>query len=213
MTQSFRPHALPVAASVAALTLAALSLAACQKKDEVVVAAPVAPSAPAAGERAGQPTELPPGHPPMDGLQKPEPPPGMGGGMAGNAGGDMAAPPPHGGAMSGGEDVGDVKVPRATGKDARTIAELFAQKGALAGKTVSVRGKVVKYNAGIMGKNWLHLRDGTGAAGKDNDVTVTTQDTVARGDVVTVQGKVAVDQDIGMGTPYPVIIEDAKVTK
>jgi hypothetical protein len=64
-----------------------------------------------------------------------------------------------------------------------------------------------------MGKNWLHLRDGTGTAGKDNDVTVTTLDAAAKGDVVTVQGTVAVDQDIGMGTPYPVIIQDAKVVK
>jgi len=78
---------------------------------------------------------------------------------------------------------------------------------------VVVRGKVVKYNPGIMGRNWIHLRDGTGTAGKDNDVTVTSQDTTKLGEVVTVRGKVAVDQDIGMGTPYPVIIEGAQVTR
>jgi len=131
-------------------------------------------------------------------------------------GGGMGAPaaPPHGAAMSAGADVGDVKVARAQGKDARTVAEVFAQRAALNGKSVTVRGKVVKYNAGIMGKNWLHLRDGTGTAGKDNDVTVTTQDTAAKGDVVTVKGTVAIDQDIGMGgTPYPVIIQDAKVER
>jgi hypothetical protein len=64
-----------------------------------------------------------------------------------------------------------------------------------------------------MGKNWLHLRDGTGKTGVDNDVTVTTQDVAVVGDVVTAKGKLAVDQDIGMGTPYPVLIQDAKLEK
>jgi hypothetical protein len=124
------------------------------------------------------------------------------------------AMPPHGGAMSAAaDDAGDVKVPKATGKDARTIAELYAQRQALKDRTVTIRGKIVKYTAGVMGKNWIHLRDGTGTPGKDNDVTVTSQDAAAKGDVVVVQGKVSLDQDIGMGTPYPVIIQDAKVSK
>lgn len=205
-------HRIPrIAHAAVALTLI---LAACHKKeDEVVVAAPVAPppGAPQAQAAPAPGGDLPPGHPPLDGAPQGEAPSGMG-----EAGGGMGAPPApaHGGAMSAGDDdVGDVKVPKAAGKDARTVAELFAQRSALKGKTVSVRGKVVKYNPGIMGKNWIHLRDGTGAAGKDNDVTVTTQDAAAKGDVVTVQGTVAVDQDIGMGTPYPVIIQDAKVSR
>ncbi|HET6437959.1 MAG TPA: hypothetical protein VFG59_07855 [Anaeromyxobacter sp.] len=192
---------------LALVVLAASIFLACQRKEEVVVAAPAGPSAPAQAPAmapaAAPGAELPPGHPPI----------GQGG--EGSAeGGAMAAPPPaHGGAMSAGADVGAVKVERATGADARTIAEVFAQKAALAGKTVTVRGKVVKYNPGIMGKNWIHLRDGTGTSGKDNDVTVTSQDATKLGEVVTVRGKVAVDQDIGMGTPYPVIIEDAQVTR
>ncbi len=96
---------------------------------------------------------------------------------------------PHGAAMSAGGDVGDVKVPKATGQDARTVAELYAQRTALKDRTVTVRGKVVKFTPGVMGKNWIHLRDGTGTAGKDNDVTVTTQDPAAKGDVVLVQGQ------------------------
>jgi hypothetical protein len=214
---------LAVSAPVLAAALAgALALSACQKKEDVIVAAPVPPVAQPGGAAQAQPAsgqakELPPGHPPLDQASpQGDAPSGMGGAMGGPMAGDGAAPPapPHGGGMSSaGTDVGDVKVARATGKDARTVAEVFAQKAALKGKTVTVRGKVVKYNAGIMGKNWIHLRDGTGAAGKDNDVTVTTQDPSAKGEVVTVQGTVAVDQDIGMGTPYPVIIQDAKVTK
>ena len=91
-------------------------------------------------------------------------------------------------AAAGPTDVGDVKVPKASGADARTVAEVWAQRTALKEKPVTVRGKVVKFNAGIMGKNWLHLRDGSGAAGKDNDITITTSDEAAVGDVVAREG-------------------------
>jgi len=207
---------------LAVLALAALSLARCSKKEEVVVAAPVAPAsgAQAAGPQAGKPgplppgaKELPPGHPSIDqmggdqmaGPQGAAPP----GGQAPAA---APQPPPHGAAMSGGTDVGEVKVPKATGPDARTVAEVFAQRAALKDKTVTIRGKVVKYNPSIMGRNWIHLRDGTGAPGKDNDITVTSQDAAKLGEVVVVQGKVAVDQDIGMGTTWPLPTGPVSVT-
>jgi hypothetical protein len=139
----------------------------------------------------------------------------MGGGAPGGAPGaspaGMAAQ--HAAAAAGPTDVGDVKVPKASGADARTVAEIFAQKGALKEKPVTVRGKVVKFNEGIMNRNWIHLRDGTGTAGKDNDITVTTNDAAAVGDVVVVKGTVRLDKDFGAGYAYPVIVEDAKVSK
>ena len=110
-------------------------------------------------------------------------------------------------------EVGDVKVAKATGSDARTVAEIFAQRTALKEKPVTVRGKVVKSNEGIMGRNWLHVRDGSGTAGKDNDITITTNDKAAVGDVVLVKGTVRTDKDFGAGYAYPVIVEDAKVSK
>ncbi len=120
----------------------------------------------------------------------------------------------HAKAAAGPADVGAVKVARATGPDARTVAELYAQGAALKEKTASVRGKVVKFNPGIMGKNWLHLRDGTGKAeGDTNDLTVTTQDVVVVGDVVTAKGIVRTDKDFGAGYAYKVILEDAKIAK
>jgi RecJ-like exonuclease len=121
----------------------------------------------------------------------------------------------HAGVSAAPADVGPIKVEKAQGANARTVAEIHSQKGQLKGKPVAVRGKVVKYNAGIMGKNWLHLRDGTGSdAKKDNDLTVTTaaQD-VQVGDVVLVSGKVAVDKDFGSGYTYGVIVEEATVAK
>jgi hypothetical protein len=119
----------------------------------------------------------------------------------------------HAAAAAGPTDVGDVKVPKAPGADARTVAEIYAQKTALKEKPVTIRGKVVKFNEGIMSRNWIHLRDGSGTAGKDNDLTITTSDKAAVGDVVVVKGTVRLDKDFGAGYAYPVIVEDAKVSK
>jgi hypothetical protein len=107
-----------------------------------------------------------------------------------------------------------IKVKKAEGADAKTVAEIFAGKASLKDTSVAVRGKVVKYNPGIMGKNWMHLRDGSGSPEKkDDDITVTTLDPAAVGDVVLVRGTVHLDRDFGAGYAYPVIIEDAKVSK
>jgi len=92
----------------------------------------------------------------------------------------------------------------------QTVEQLFKETATLSGKPVSVRGKVVKYNADIMGKNWLHLQDGTGAEGT-NDLTVTTAGTAKVGDTVIVSGNLVTDKDFGYGYKYSVLIEDAKV--
>ncbi len=121
---------------------------------------------------------------------------------------------PHAGVVSGAADVGDVKVEKAPGKDGRTVAEIYASKATLKGTEVVVRGRVVKWNADIMGRNWMHLRDGSGSPEKrDNDITVTTTETVTKGDIVLVRGKLALDRDFGAGYAYPVILENAKVVK
>ena len=85
---------------------------------------------------------------------------------------DTAAANPHAG-MGKPADIGPIKVAKASGANAYTVAELVAQASKLKDKPVRVSGKVVKYNGGIMGKNWLHLQDGTGAAGA-NDMLVTS---------------------------------------
>lgn len=120
---------------------------------------------------------------------------------------------PHAGvAQSTTVEVG--KVDKATGADARTVSEVWAQKAGLKGKTVTIRGKVVKYNAGVMGKNWLHLQDGSGdAKAGTHDITVTSQDPAAKGDTVTIKGTVFLDKDFGSGYSYAIIVEDAKVVK
>ncbi|KAB0670388.1 DNA-binding protein [Oryzomonas sagensis] len=101
------------------------------------------------------------------------------------------------------------KVEKATGPNAYTVAELYKNKNTLNKHKVVVRGKVVKVATGIMGKNWVHLRDGSGSAKKKtNDLTVTTQTVPNEGDVVTAAGKLSKDRDFGAGYKYELIIED-----
>lgn len=109
---------------------------------------------------------------------------------------------------------GDVKVPKAGGADGRTVAEVFLNRAALKDKTVAVRGRVVKYSPAIMGKNWIHLRDGSGAeADGSNDLLLTSADQASVGDVVVARGVVRVDKDFGAGYAYKVLVEEAVLTK
>ncbi|MEO8846586.1 MAG: hypothetical protein ABI591_20175 [Kofleriaceae bacterium] len=96
----------------------------------------------------------------------------------------------------------------AAAPNGKTVAAVWAAKDALKGKSVIVRGKVVKLNNGIMGRNWVHLRDGSGTNGT-NDLLVTTQDVAKLGDVVTATGTIATKQDFGAGYAYDVMVENA----
>ena len=100
------------------------------------------------------------------------------------------------------------KIDKATGAEGRTVVEVNQQAKQLAGKNVQVRGKVVKVSTNIMGRNWVHLRDGTGADGS-NDLLVTTTQTPKVGDVVLARGVVRVNADFGSGYSYPVLVEKA----
>lgn len=92
-----------------------------------------------------------------------------------------------------------------------SIAELYSNKAKYEGKTVTVRGQVTKFNAGIMGRNWVHIQDGT-KSGEGFDVTITTQAVVNMNDIVVFSGKVALNKDFGAGYKYEVIVEDADLS-
>lgn len=95
-----------------------------------------------------------------------------------------------------------------------TIAALHARRQELKGKPVVLRGKVVKFNGGIMGRNWIHLQDGSGsAAALDYDLTVTTKAEAKVGQVVVVKGLLATQRDFGAGYAYDVIIEGATLVR
>jgi hypothetical protein len=111
-------------------------------------------------------------------------------------------------------DVGPVSVPKAAGAGGRTVAEVYAQRAALKDKPVVVHAKVVKVIAGVMGKNWVHLRDGTGSDGeRTNDLVATSKDEPAVGEIVLAKGIVRTDVDLGSGYSYRVLVEDVSFTK
>jgi hypothetical protein len=107
---------------------------------------------------------------------------------------------------------GDVRVPKAAGANARTVEEIVTKSAELNNKPVTIHAKVVKFNGEIMGKNWLHLRDGSGSASDNtNDLLVTTADSAKVGDVVTVERVVHTNRDFGSGYSYKVMVEEASL--
>ena len=108
----------------------------------------------------------------------------------------------------------DVKVAKSDAPNGYTVAELYGKSGELNGKEIVIQGRVVKVSRQIMGKNWVHLQDGTGdeSMGSNNLVT-TTQDSAVVGDLVVATGKLAKEKDFGGGYRYAVIIEETKLLK
>ena len=122
--------------------------------------------------------------------------------------GDASSPATAAPAMKPAADKKEISIEPAQG--GITIGELFSNKDNYAGKTVIIKGQVTKFRPAIMAKNWVHLQDGTEGDGK-HDLTITTQDAAAVGDVVTFEGKITLDKDFGAGYKYEVIMEDAKI--
>ena len=93
-----------------------------------------------------------------------------------------------------------------------TVAQAYKDKNDLNGKTVTIKGKVTKYNPEIMDRNWIHLQDGT-INGTDYDILVTSKDVASLGEVIVATGKLALDRDFGAGYKYSVVIEDATIAR
>ncbi|MDP2643332.1 MAG: hypothetical protein Q8P24_00165 [Desulfobacterales bacterium] len=128
--------------------------------------------------------------------------------------GEMAAQPSSQGSAGAMAPFSGLAVEKATAPNGYTVAELFANATRLNQQKVTVRGKVVKFSANIMGKNWLHIQDGTGdPAKKNHDLVVTSSSVVNNNDLVLLEGVLASDKDFGFGYNYSVIVEDAVVVK
>jgi hypothetical protein len=133
-------------------------------------------------------------------------------GNTGGAMGGAAMAEPSGGSTTAIVPAAEVKVDKATGENAQTIGECFDKAKELDNKKVQVRGKVMKVSRMIMGKNWLHLQDGTGNPMKNtHDLVVTTMAVPEKDSVVVIEGILHADKDFGAGYKYDVIIEDAEV--
>ena len=93
-----------------------------------------------------------------------------------------------------------------------SVFDLYSTRDKLAGKTVILTGKVVKFMPEIMKKNWIHLQDGSNFNGF-NDITITTLEKVKVDEVVSLKGTVVLNKDLGSGYKYEIIIEDAVLVK
>ena len=155
-------------------------------------------------------TKLPPGHPdigagPRGAATEPSVMPPHG------ATQDMM-PGQHGSPTAGGDQVAVGKVDRASGALGHTVSEVVNGRSQLVGKKVRVHGVVVKSTSGVLGKTFLHLRDGSGnPASGDHDLAVTTVQQVTVGSTILVEGTVITDKDFGSGYTYRVLVEDARV--
>ena len=101
----------------------------------------------------------------------------------------------------------DLKTPVKRAEDGQTIAEIYANKHELSGKLVKVRGKVSKFTANVMNKNWIHIIDGSG----ENDLTIITDQQVKPEQMIVIEGTVLLDKDFGYGYFYELLIDNAKV--
>lgn len=104
----------------------------------------------------------------------------------------------------------DIKVDQPEG--GTSIASLYAKRNDFSGKLVTVRGQVTKVNTGIMGRNWVHMQDGT-ADGENFDLTVTTEDEPVVGSIVTYSGVLALEKDFGYGYYYELLLENGEPLK
>jgi hypothetical protein len=143
------------------------------------------------------------------------PPPGSPHGAPSAAASGLPAMPdgsdPHRQPGTGGDEVPIGKVARAAGPSGNTVSEIYAKKADLSGKSVRLRGVVVKVVPGVLGRTFVHLRDGSGEASQGtHDVTVTTTEQPEVGQTMLYEGNVVVDKDFGSGYRYPVLIEDAR---
>lgn len=108
----------------------------------------------------------------------------------------------------------EVAIDKAPAANGYTVAEIFAQVDALAGEKVQIRGKVVKFSPMIMGRNWIHLQDGSGNPMQNtHDLVITSEATVAVDSVVTLEGILAANRDFGAGYSYQAIVESAAVVE
>ncbi len=119
----------------------------------------------------------------------------------------MGGKNPHGSIVGDKLDNIDIK----PGEGGYSIADIYANRNELNGKTVKVKGQIVKYNEAILNTNWIHIQDGSGTKEANNfDLAITSNEPFAVGEIVEFEGVLAVEKDFGSGYKFTVIVENAK---
>jgi len=90
-----------------------------------------------------------------------------------------------------------------------SVKEAWEKRVSLKDKTIAIRGRVVKASANIIGRNWIHIQDGTGEGSEVGRIVFTSKELPKVGDIVTASGVVSVDKDFGSGYFYKIIVENA----
>ncbi len=117
-----------------------------------------------------------------------------------------------GGSLAAMTPFASISVPRAEGENSQTVSDIFANKDQLDGKKVRIQGKVIKFSPMIMGKNWIHIQDGSGdPLQNSHDLVVTTNDTPGESEIITIEGTVRANQDFGFGYKYDVLVDEAVI--
>ncbi len=89
------------------------------------------------------------------------------------------------------------------------IGQVYAELSARAGQELVVHGTVIKATSAV-GSVWVHLQDGTGDPSEaTHDLTVQTDQTVARGQRAAFRGTLQKDVDLGFGYHYKALLENA----
>ncbi len=96
------------------------------------------------------------------------------------------------------------------GSTAMRVADLVRNADKLQGQKVILRGVCTKVNANIMGRNWIHLQDGSK---DDYDLVVTTLEPVAVGEQIQIEAVVALNKDFGSGYRYALLLEEGHLMK
>ena len=73
-------------------------------------------------------------------------------------------------------------------KNGKTVEQIYNDMNKLNGQNCKNQRKVVKYNPEILGRNWIHIQDGTGSE-INYDLMVTSKDQTAVGQIIVVEGK------------------------
>lgn len=92
------------------------------------------------------------------------------------------------------------------------LDELFSNKEMYSGKTIQVKGHVVKVNNAIMDMNWVHIKEDPNGKNQ-HDLTITTLEKVEVGSLVTFEGVVTTKKDFGAGYFYDILLENASLVR
>ncbi|MDD7886116.1 hypothetical protein [Flavivirga sp. 57AJ16] len=90
------------------------------------------------------------------------------------------------------------------------IADLVKYPKKYSGKTIQLNRICTKINAGIMNRNWIHLKDGS----KDDfDLVITSDTFIPEGSSLTIKTLVTLDKNFGASYKYDLRLENGVIIK